>query len=77
MMTLSAMSLRTEWMIEQIRRNAIDATFEAFKKAAKHYYETSEGGEEVTRLIHELEELGANYEVIIDTDLEIRDEVFG
>ena len=76
MYTLSAMSMKTNWMIEQIRRNSIDATFEAFKKAARHYYETCEGGQEVTRLVHELEELGANMEVVIDTDLEIRDEVF-
>ena len=77
MWTLSAMSMRTNWMMEQIRINAIESTFEAFKKATRHYYETCEGGAEVTRLIHELEELGANMEVVIDTDLEIRDEVFG
>lgn len=76
MYTLSEMSLKTEWMMEQIRRNAIDTTFEEFKKASKHYYETCEGGQEVTRLYHELEELGANMDVVVDVDMEIRDEVF-
>lgn len=75
MMTLSQTVLRTNYMMEQIRINAINCTFEQFKKAARHYYQTSEGGQEVTRLIHELEDLGANMEIVIDTDLEIRDEV--
>ena len=76
MWTLSASSMRTNWIIGQIRMDAIDSTFEAFKKATRHYYETCEGGAEVTRLIHRLEELGADMEVVIETDLEIRDEVF-
>lgn len=76
MMTLSARAMRTNYMIEQIRMNAIDATFEEFKKASRHYYETCEGGDKVTKLYHELEELGANMEVVIETDLDIRDEVF-
>lgn len=75
MMTLSRIVLKTNYMIEQMRLNAIDCTIDQFKEAARHYYQTSEGGQEVTKLIHELEELGVEMDEIIDIDLEIRDEV--
>lgn len=77
MRTLQDMKMKTDYMMEQMRINAINDTFEKFKEAARHYYETSEGGKEVTKLINELEELGANMEYVIVTDLQIRDEVFG
>ena len=77
MKTLQEMRMKTEYMIEQIRIDAINETFEKFKKADKHYYETSEGGKEVTKLIKELEELGANMEYVTEVDLQIRDKVFG
>ena len=77
MMTFQGMRMRTEWMMEQMRLNAIDVTVEKFMEAARRYYETSEGGREVTALIHELEALGMDPEEVIDLDLGIRDEVFG
>lgn len=77
MRTLQGMKMNVDYMMEQIRVNAINDTFEKFKKADRHYYETSEGGSEVTKLIKELEELGANMEYVIETDLQIRDEVCG
>lgn len=77
MRTLQGMKMNVDYMMEQIRVNAINDTFEKFKKADRHYYETSEGGSEVTKLIKELEELGANMEYITEVDLEIRNEVFG
>ena len=77
MRTLQGMRMNVDYMMEQIRINAINDTFEKFKKADRHYYETSEGGSEVTKLIKELEELGANMEYITEVDLEIRDEVCG
>ncbi len=77
MFTLQGLRMKTDAMMEEIRRRAIDDTFEKFKVATRHYYETCEGGREVERLIHELEELGANMEAVIDEDLSIRDEVFG
>ena len=77
MRTLQGMRMNTDYMMEQIRVNAINDTFAKFKKADKHYYETSEGGSEVTKLIKELEELGANMEYITEVDLQIRNEVFG
>lgn len=77
MRTLQGMKMNVDYMMEQIRINAINDTFEKFKKADKHYYETSEGGSEVTKLIKELEALGANMEYITEVDLEIRDEVCG
>lgn len=77
MRTFQEMRMNVDYMMEQIRINAINDTFEKFKKADRHYYETSEDGSEVTRLIKELEELGANMEYITEVDLEIRNEVFG
>ena len=77
MRTLQGMRMNVDYMMEQIRINAINDTFEKFKTADRHYYETSEGGSEVTKLIKELEELGANMEYITEVDLQIRDEVCG
>ena len=44
MRTLQDMKMKTEYMMEQMRINAINDTLEKFKEVAKHYYETSEGG---------------------------------
>ena len=77
MRTLQEMRMNVDYMMEQIRINAINDTFEKFKKASRHYYETCKGGNEVTRLIKELDDLGANMEYIFEVDLEIRNEVFG
>lgn len=77
MRTFQEMRMNVDYMMEQIRINAINDTFEKFKKAARYYYATSENGSEVTKLIKELEELGANMEYVIEADLEIRNEVFG
>lgn len=77
MKTLQGMQMNVEYIMEQIRIDAINETFEKFMEADKHYYETSEGGEMVTELIKRLEELGANMECVFETDLQIRDEVFG
>ena len=77
MITLQEMRMKTDYMMEQMRINAINDTFEKFKEATRHYYETLEGGKEATKLIKELEELGANMEYVTEIDLQIRDEVFG
>jgi hypothetical protein len=77
MFTIQGLMMKTEYMMEQIRRNAIDDTIEKFKVACRHYYETSEGGDETTRLYKELEKLGANMEAVWEIDWSIRDEVFG
>ena len=77
MRTLQGMKMNVDYMMEQMRVNAINDTFEKFKKADRHYYETYEGGSEVTKLIKDLEELGANMEYVMEVDLEIRNEVLG
>lgn len=74
--TIQGLRMKSEYMMEKIRQSAVLETFEQFKKADEHYYRTSEGGAEVTRLIKELENLGANMEIVTDTDLEIRDKIF-
>lgn len=77
MRTLQGMRMNVDYMMEQMIINAINDTFEKFKKADRHYYETSDDGDEVTKLIKELEELGVNMEYVIEVDLQIRNEVFG
>lgn len=76
MMTLSTMSLKTGWMIEQIRLQALQKTLSEYEAALRNYYRTCEGGDKCTKLYHELEELGADMEAVIDLDLEIRDEIW-
>lgn len=70
------MAAKTNWMMEQLRINALNATIEKFKVADKHYYETCEGGREVEKLITEMHELGMTEEEVFNLDMEIRDSVF-
>ena len=77
MITLQGLRMRTEWMMDQIRQNAVSDTLEKFKKADAEYYKTSCGGDAVTKLIHDLERLGVDPEYIVELDLQIRDENCG
>ena len=76
-MTMSRMAMKTEWMMEQMRRDAIDSTFETFKKLIREYYingyDASEG--KLDETIRELERLGANMEAVLEAEFEIRDEL--
>ncbi|MCM1559617.1 MAG: hypothetical protein NC123_08735 [Butyrivibrio sp.] len=71
------MRLRTEYMMEQIRIDAIEDTLRKWKEALKKYYEVGYDNGETTRLYKELEKLGADTEKLIEIDLSIRDEVCG
>lgn len=75
MFTLQDLQMKTECMMEQIRRNAIDATIKEFKQAAKRYYTDGYDNGETIKLVKELEELGVYMEVIFDIDWNIREEV--
>lgn len=76
-MTMSIMAMKTAWMMEEMRRNAIDETFKTYKKLIRDYYingyDASEG--ELDKTIRELERLGANMDVVLDTEFEIREEL--
>ena len=76
-MTMSRMAMKTAWMMEEMRRNAIDTTFETYKRLIRDYYingyDASEG--ELDKTIRELERLGANMDVLLDTEFEIREEL--
>lgn len=76
MRTFQGMRMETAHITEQIRNDAIKETLEKFKEADRKYYQTSEGGDIVTKLYKELERLGADIEMVIDLDLQIRDEVY-
>jgi len=77
MFTIQGLMMKSEAIMEQIRINAIEHTFEQFKEAARRYYTQGYDNGESVALIKELERLGANMEVVFDTDLDIRDEVCG
>ena len=77
MFTIHELRMKTEAMMERMRRNAIDATFERFKEAAYKYYAQGYDNGELEAIIKELEELGANMEEVLDADLAIMEEVRG
>ena len=77
MFTIQGLRMKTEAMMEQMRRDAIDYTIEQFKEASRRYYTQGYDNGEAVALIKELEKLGANMEVVFDIDLSIRDEVCG
>lgn len=77
MMTLQGMRERTEYMMEKIREDAIMETFEKWKEAVRNYYINGYDNGETTKYYKELENLGANMEILIDEDFKIREEIFG
>ena len=60
---------------EHIRQQAIMETFEKWKLATFSYYRNRHDNGEITKLYKELDKLGANFELLIDYDLAIRDAV--
>ena len=77
MFTIQGLMMKSEAIMEQIRINAIEHTFEQFKEASRRYYTQGYDNGEAVALIKELEKLGANMEVVFETDLNIREEVTG
>ena len=75
MLTFQAMREKTAYMMEEMRRSAVDVTVKQFKAAARRYYERGYDEGQTVRLIHELEELGVDPDVIFDMDWEIRSAV--
>lgn len=77
MMNLQTMRMRTEYMMETMRQNAIMETFEKWKNAVREYYTNGYDNGETTKYYKELENLGANMDVLIDEDFRIREEILG
>ena len=75
MMTLQGMRERTAWMMEKMRRDAIDEEFETFKKACRNYYKAGCDNGELTASIKKLEGLGVSMDVIFDEEWKIREEL--
>lgn len=73
MTTLSKSAVKSAYIESQIREEAIGKTIKQWRKALTHYYKTSEGGRECTRLWHELIHLKVDSEALMDIDFEIRD----
>ena len=72
-MTIQGMRMKTEWMMEEIRRRAIDETMKQFVSAAHTYYSQGYDNGETVKLIHQLEDLGVDPEVIFEIDFAIRE----
>lgn len=73
MFTLDTMKRRTAYMMEVLRRQAIDDTLEKWKQAVHSYYSLGYDNGDLTKYYKELESLGANMDALIDIDFEIRD----
>ena len=69
------MTPNTAYMMEHIRQQAIMETFEKWKLATFSYYRNGCDNGETAKLYKELDRLGANFELLIDYDLAIRDAV--
>lgn len=73
MMTLSEMTMKTNWMMEMMRQNAIVNTIEKFKAACHSYYKNGYDNGETVQLVKELEKLGLDIDEIADIESEIRE----
>lgn len=76
MMTLSAMRIKTEMMLEAIREQAIEETYRQWQDAVRNYYTQGYDNGETTKLYKELEALGADLDQLYDEDSKIREEVY-
>lgn len=77
MMSLYGMMAKTAYMMDMMRKDAIDSTFWEWKKAVRAYYQAGCDNGETTRLYKQLEALGANMEFLVEVELDIRDAVCG
>ena len=73
MLTFQGMRMRTAYMMEVIRQEAIEETLEKWKVALKNYYTIGYDNGESVKLYKELERLGADTEQLFDIDFEIRE----
>ena len=73
MLTFQGMRMRTNYIMEQLRINAIDSTLKKFMSAAEAYYTNGYDNGETVKLIKELESLGANMDIVYDIDYDIRE----
>lgn len=76
MMTLSAMRIKTEMMLEAIREQAIEETYRQWQDAVRNYYTQGYDNGETTKLYKELETLGADLDQLYDEDSKILEEVY-
>lgn len=75
MMSLSQMALKTNYMMEQMRLDALNNTMKKWKGALMHYYTQGYDNGESTKLYNELIKFGANPEKLFDIDFDIRESV--
>lgn len=75
MTTFQGMRMKTEYMMQKIKEDAIDETFSKWEEATRNYYTIGYDNGETTKLYKELEKLGCNMTAVFERDLEIRDEV--
>lgn len=76
--TLSEYATRTNWMMEQIRQNALNATIEKFKVETRRYYsgETEGSSREAEKLVLDLYNLGMSVDEVYDLEAEVKESVY-
>lgn len=74
MLSFQGMRMRTEYMMERIRQDAIAETVAKFQDAARRYYTQGCDSGETVKLIKDLEELGVSQDVVFELEWQIREE---
>lgn len=77
MLSFQGMQMRTDYMIEQMRRDAIDLTHGKWVAAVENYYRNGCDNGESVRYYKELVNLGVSSEVLMDEEFDIRELVLG
>ena len=73
-MTLSQMALRTNYMMEQMRIDAINDSMKKWKEALHTYYSQGYDQRQTTKFYNELVRLGVDPDELFDIDFEIREQ---
>ena len=75
MLTFSTVAMKTHYMMEQMRLNALEDTLKKWKGALMHYYIQGHDNGDTTKLYNELIKFGADPDELFDIDFEIRDSI--
>lgn len=75
MIGIGEIIVRNRMMMEQMRLKAVGTTYRRFCEAAREYYQKGYDSGELAVLVRELYELGADPEELLETELDIREEV--
>jgi len=69
--------MKTEWMMQELQRQAIAETLPKWEEAIRTYYRQGYDNGESVKLYKDLESMGADPEDLINREFEIREEILG